>query len=958
MKMNESVAKALSLFDRYAEMPQAALSKALSELQQKDADVCAGLMRLLAADEQTHSFASPLQWFAAQDGSADNDSAPGSQRADRIWPDGTRLGPWCVDGIIGLGGMGVIYAAHRADGLYERQVALKTIRAEIMSPSLQQAFAKERSHLAKLEHPSIVALYDAGVVENGQPWLAMARVHGDSIERWCDTHKKSLKDRVRLLIETCDAISFAHAHGVLHQDIKPSNLLVSEDGKVKLLDFGLSAMLTPHGDAGFIRIGMSSAYAAPEVFDGAPPSVAIDVYALGVVLYRLLCDGWPRTPRMVTALPNVRNDAAQSPSHLAITVSLDTAQARGVQDAQALSGALKGDLDAIALRCVSHDPVARYASVADLRADLQAWLARRPVAASDGGWVYRTSRFVRRNAVPVAMMSVLALSAAIGGGMMLKQQQSARLEAENSEILSRLFETSLGAATLSSLGSTPLSSQQLLEDVEQQLRRAAGERRPQFLARGLSVLSRSYLVRADYAKVERLIAESQALDSDNALQHARNNAVLAELFLARAETSEALKAARAGMQLLPPDSGPDTQRVRLDLQLQLAAARNGAGDSKAAVAILNDAVKAAESLGAAGIIPLAELLATRGSIQYGSVPIDVIERDFSRAFALIANGNRVVRNRISLEYVNVLLHSNRNEEAHRYAAEALIGNLDVFGPRHPETGRAWRTIGTSWYAIDELRRAKIALKQSADITRKSLGRLHPDLGIIMLFEGALAGETGDLSTALAKTREATAIYEHVYGHSHKKTMGRYANTADALKHSARYSLNDQRKSDYYREADVLLSMAIRESERIGANTSFLRDDHAAVQLYFARVQDAEKNAVAAVSEADRAYGPDSRMSINAKHALLQVRTAQGRCVEARRLYESLFPLLGIKDDKLTYDDFYALDLFLDMQIACGDAASARSTYAMLKRIAQRNGYMEIFRTIPAPDTSPSAWRPR
>ncbi|MGN6153369.1 MAG: serine/threonine-protein kinase, partial [Lysobacteraceae bacterium] len=283
-------ARAMGLFDRYADLSEAERTPALAALETTDPDVCAVLSAMLAADASTHAFVSPLDWIASRKAVDDASRADGAA----LWRSGVRLGPWRIDGVLGIGGMGVVYAGQRADGWYERKVAIKTIRPELVSPGVMQAFDRERSHLARLEHPAIVALLDAGLADDGQPWLAMQRVHGEPIDAWCDAREADLHARVALMIEACDAVRHAHAHGVLHQDLKPSNLLVVGDGRVRLLDFGLSALRAPPEGGGAPRVGVSMAYAAPEVLRGAAPSVAIDVHALGVMLYRLLCDDWPR----------------------------------------------------------------------------------------------------------------------------------------------------------------------------------------------------------------------------------------------------------------------------------------------------------------------------------------------------------------------------------------------------------------------------------------------------------------------------------------------------------------------------------------------------------------------------------------------------------------------------------------------------------------------------------------
>jgi tetratricopeptide (TPR) repeat protein len=708
----DPTARALTLFDHYAELSRAQLSVALAELQMRDPEACVELMALLAADEQTYSFESPLRWYAERGREAES----GARRA--IWSDGTRLGAWCIDGIIGLGGMGVIYAAHRADGLYEREAALKTIRSELASPMLLQAFGKERSHLAKLEHPAIVSLFDAGISDDGQPWLAMQRVNGLPIDQWCDVHQADLRTRVKLLVEACDAISYAHAHGILHQDIKPSNLLVTDDGRVKLLDFGLSAMLSPQNDGAFSRIGVSAGYAAPEVFQGAPPSVAIDVYALGVVLYRLLCDGWPRQPGVAGAPPEAID--ARAPSHRALGADLLCARTRGLSGAQALSRAMHGDLDAIALRCVRQAPYERYASAADLRADLQAWLDRRPVVARNGGLVYRTSRFVRRNAFASAAAAMLLVASAAGGSIALYQQHRVGVEARNAEILNGLFEKSLGAATLSSLDGAPFDSNALLENAERQLRAAAGVDNPHLLARGLSSLARAYLVRGDDLRVRRLLAESKVLGGGSALQNARADAVQAHLHNLRGEAPQAERLAQAGLDAARvAEPGIETALLRLELRGQLARARWEQGDSEDAVAILNRAVSDAADLGEPGSQALAELLALRGETYFRLRRVDAAERDLRRALSHLDGHGPAMRNHVRRLLSATLVRNGCKDDAHRIAAESLVSSLRVFGRTHPETGLAWATISKSWYHCrQDERRTRIAY----DLARSILGR--------------------------------------------------------------------------------------------------------------------------------------------------------------------------------------------------------------------------------------------
>jgi eukaryotic-like serine/threonine-protein kinase len=938
IKIKDPGAMALALFDSYVEMPYAGLSKALSELQREDADVCAELMRLLAADEQTHSFASPLQWLTAQ---GDNDSMSDDiQIKDRIWPDGTRLGPWCVDGIIGLGGMGVIYAAHRADGLYEREVALKTIRAELMSPALQQAFAKERSHLAKLEHPSIVALYDAGITDNGQPWLAMQRVHGDSIDCWCDAHKLDLRGRVRLLVEACDAIAYAHAHGVLHQDIKTSNLLVTEDGKVKLLDFGLSALSVPNEDSVFTRIGVSSAYAAPEIFEGAPPSVAIDVYALGVVLYRLLCAGWPRTPRMMTALRDAHNDTARCPSVLAINDSREAAQVRGLEDIKSLSQAISGDLDAIALRCVEQNPVDRYASVTEISTDLRAWSERRPVGASNGGLSYRATRFVRRNALAVTVVAMLGLVSAGAGWVSLKQQQRARIEAENGEILNQLFENSIGAAALSSLGSAPLSSQALLNDAERKLRTAAGTERPQFLARGLDALARAYLVRGDYLRTEGLLNESKTLGVGNALQVAKTDAVLAQLFNLQGKSERAERVVREGLAMLPPRRNVQDDLVELDLQMQLAKSRWGNGDPFGSIRILDAAINKALALGDSGVPALCELLGQRGYVYSNLYRTDAAEKDLMRALALIGDRSSSVRNTILLYLTHYFIDSGNPAKAHTFASTLLVDSLKTYGPSHPETGRAWIAAGKSWFTADDIRRSRIALDQGEMILGRNVGPYHPDMVTAALIRSGIGFSNGDLEYARAQASLALKIADRAYGSRHEVTLRRMVNLAAVNIFLAKGAKSSEQDA-FYAKADALLAKAISIGEQQKLPMWYAYGQYAMVLLHFHRIDEAERQVLRGLNESEKLLGKTNSFRGAYLIMLLKVRTSQKRHDDAAKIGLELISMMEA-DEKPDYTHYVILEAVLDNEIARDDQERIRAAYRRLREFSRKNGFLALF----------------
>lgn len=349
---------------------------------------------------------------------AGGDTTPAAQA-------GQRIGPYALLSELGRGGMGVVWLARRADGAYERELALKLPHAHLLAGAVRERFARERDLLARLTHPHIARFYDAGLAEDGQPYLALEAVHGQPITDWCRAHRLDLAGRLALFDQVCAAVAHAHGRLVAHRDLKPANVLVTAEGEVKLLDFGIARLL--HDEAAANEAGPAAAltrahgvlatpqYAAPEQLAGGPVSVATDVYALGLMLFELLTDQ--------PALAGARRAAAATepplPSHAAAT--------------PALRRQLQGDLDAIVAQALQPAPEARYASVAALAEDLQRHRAHQPIRARRLGAVARLGRFVRRHRLPVALGGALAAALLAGVAGVLWQAQEARTQARRAE---------------------------------------------------------------------------------------------------------------------------------------------------------------------------------------------------------------------------------------------------------------------------------------------------------------------------------------------------------------------------------------------------------------------------------------------------------------------------------------------------------------------------------------------
>ena len=264
--MNDPAARARSLFADYVELTAAERDRRLRGLAARDPAAHAGLLAMLQTDAEAEGGAglldrSPADLLAGKHAGSPSPTPPAHAADPRL---GRRLGAWRIDRAIGHGGMGTVYLAHRDDGQYRQRVALKCVRTELANASLMAAFRDERNLLARLDHPGIAALVDGGVGEDGQPWFAMRFVDGIALDAWCERRRAGVRERVDLLLQVCQALAYAHAQGIVHRDIKPSNLLVTANGRVQLVDFGISSHFAAPGAAAREPIAITPEYAAPE----------------------------------------------------------------------------------------------------------------------------------------------------------------------------------------------------------------------------------------------------------------------------------------------------------------------------------------------------------------------------------------------------------------------------------------------------------------------------------------------------------------------------------------------------------------------------------------------------------------------------------------------------------------------------------------------------------------------
>jgi len=385
----------------------------LEQLRASDAALADEVAGLLAEQEA-------LQ----REGFLDGTAAPRGAAVSLV---GLVVGDYTLRSPLGQGGMGNVWLADRSDGRFSGQAAVKLLNVSLIGRDGEARFRREGNILARLRHSHIAHLIDAGVSEQGQPYLVLEAVHGEAIDRDCDARTLAVEDRVRLFLGVLAAVAHAHASLIVHRDLKPSNVLVTGDGQVKLLDFGVAKLLEAQGPGATTAVTrdgrsmLTPEYASPEQLKGEEITTATDVYSLGVLLYLLLSGRHPAAEAIRSAAGLVRAvvDTEALPVSEAVFRALpgeetaDAIAARRASTPRRLAGALRGDLDNIVARALKKNPSERYASVEAMADDLRRYLNHEPVRARADSLGYRTRKFVLRNrlALGAATVAVLALVA-------------------------------------------------------------------------------------------------------------------------------------------------------------------------------------------------------------------------------------------------------------------------------------------------------------------------------------------------------------------------------------------------------------------------------------------------------------------------------------------------------------------------------------------------------------------
>lgn len=647
---------------------------------------------------------------------------------------GTHIGAFRLTGLLGQGGMATVYLAEREGVDFKQRVAVKLMRRGLYSELEQQLFVRERRTLATLSHPNIARLIDGGVTDAGIPYLVMEHVDGMPITRHATEHKLGLRARLQLFQLVCRAVDAAHRQLVVHRDIKPSNLLVTADGEVKLLDFGIATLLDDCEGAGggeeTLR-ALTPGYAAPEQYAGGPISTATDVHALGVLLHELLLGERPDSRCDRPSLRTQGIDRAPS------TIPISSAS---------LGSALRGDLDSLLLKALAPDPEQRYASAGALADDLQRHLRNEPIEARPPSAAYRMQKFVRRHRGGVSITAALALAVLASLGTALWQARVARTEAQ------RAHEQALVAQreALRANGVRDL----LVELFENESPGAARSQLP----------DTATLLQRGAARARTELSSTPALQVEMLVTIARVYSELSQFDQARPLLTQALATARQ----LPAEE----YDILVDAVAQMGELELDLKRYDAALPLLDEALSLQRPHHPEGLTT-ASLLHQRGLLysetdRNAEAIVDYLDALAIRRKRLGPRHPMLIRSygALGTAYANAKMHA----KALPWMESALELSREVHGNVHDETARRLSNLSISLMAMGKPLESERASAEAVAISRKVFSGPNAAFAPRLHNLGAARLALGKLPEAEASLREAIDV-EHAIGRGKSPGVG-------------------------------------------------------------------------------------------------------------------------------------------------------------------------------------------
>jgi serine/threonine protein kinase/tetratricopeptide (TPR) repeat protein len=798
-----------------------------------------------------------------------------------------RFGPYRITGVLGEGGMGIVYLAERSD--IDSKAAIKILRDAWLSPARRERFLAEQRTLAQLEHPGIARLYDSGTLDDGTPWFVMENVEGVPVTRYCRANSCDLSTRLSLFRQVCEAVQFAHSNLVIHRDLKPSNILVRADGNVKLLDFGISKHLESEGQPAeqtqtAVRL-MTPAYAAPEQIRGGRVGLHTDVYSLGVVLYELLVGRLPFDLTGHSASDAERillEKEPERPSVAARRMEFVDPDA-GVKSVSRSSWA---DLDVLCMTAMHKDPLRRYRTVEALARDVDRFLRGEALEARGDSLTYKLAKFGRRNRAPI-LAAGLAATTMIG----ISVFYTARLRAaRNTAIAEAAKAERIQKFTLNLLqggedGVGPADSLRVVSLIDRGVQEARSlNHEPAMQAQLFETLGSIYHHLGKIEQADTLLRLSldrrRALYGPSHPDVAQSLVALGMLRNAEAEYDSAEALVSRGISMTK-QSLPSGHPSLLTFTTNLGQVLDERGDYDRAIAVLNEALagqapNAATPELAATLTELANAHFYKGN--YATA--DTINR---RVLALDRRIYGPKHPSVANDLINlgaVQFEFGKFAEAERFYREALTITRPWYGNNHPATAANLTMLGRALVSQQKLDEGSTVLTEAVQINERAFGPVHPRVASALNELGRVAQQQGRLDEAEANFRRMAQIYKTVHKDKHYVIGVALSNIAGVMKDRKRYE-----------EASRLFEEVLRRyADELDPDHQLFgiaRIRHAEVLVLARRYADAEREALAGYSNISKQASPPAVWIDRGRGALAMIYDSTSRPAEAAKYRKQL-----------------------------------------------------------------------
>lgn len=820
MSAGVEFAEVRRLFELVCDLPPAQRDAELHR-HTNDSAVIAKVRGLLAAQtESLHRVQQPL--------------ADAMRRANAELAPDERLGPWRVLGKIASGGMGAVYRAERADGAFTLIVAIKVLQGFVEQKDLQQ-LARERQMLADLSHPNIARLLDGGSTEDERPYLVMEYVQGAPIDEYCNEHDLSQRARIKLFIEVCEAVEHAHRHLIVHCDLKPSNVLVRENGSPVLLDFGIArAMDTSNVDAA-AKHWFTPAYASPEQLQGEGLSTLSDVYALGLILFDLL------RPETAARMDSLGDEAAS-----ARTVALSKI-ARGAR-VQGLG--LPADLAAIIECATAVEPAARYASASALAEDLRRHLAWQPVCARHGGLGYRSGRWIRRN-WPVASALLVMLALIMGFTLSLMRERDravqaehiAQVEADAAKQVSDFLVSIFHFADPEENQNRDISARDMLDQGAKRMDEALASQ-PLVQARMARVIGRAYQMIGEYELAAKLYRQSANLylspQAGKPLQAAEVLSQLAVLERNRGQLELAAKDMAQVVELRRDRVAPfslamaDTYNSRALVESRRGMAKEAEADYRKSLEIRRELAGPRSNSVATTLHNLGLLFKDQGRLQEAE---DFFLESLDIRRELLGENHPDVL-LVREHYAQALSAQGRSDAAVGILEDVLARRQKIHGVDNSHTAALYNEIGSAWHDQGRFREAAKNYQAALAMYDKlGLGGSSETAAPINNLASAYE-DMGDLDAAIPLFRRSLALRKTLFDADNPSVLHAQYNLGRVLMKSAQYDESERLLQAVQTAYVKRYGANDRDTVKVGLRLAELmrrRGDLAAAQQEFLRL---------------------------------------------------------------------------------------------------------------------------